>query len=365
MSQVRSISAPIHHFVEHVRPPYHDRYVRRHHGDMKSPAYHADRIFNELAAAQNGAVTRPQLLAAGVAPHTVDRRLAAGIWRTIAPAVVTAASTQPTWRMHATAALLEAHEDAVLAGRTALAMFGLDVALHPDQPPTLLVPHTKTHESAIAEVRQVKHWPSDEITTLPSTLVVPGAFLLRATSPARSLVDLSIWTPPSQWDQFERILDAAHRLRIASYHDVLRSVERARLLRRRGLRYITALLATRAGRQLLEAASELEALAHRRFARYGVGSLVEFEVPHPAYPGTSRRADGVCRLTRVIFEFDSRAFHLRDAQFAADRSRDARSAELGWITIRLTWADFTTHDAMTRARVRRMCGLDGGLRPAA
>lgn len=256
---------------------------------MKSPTYQADRICNELAAAQNGAVTRPQLLG----------------------------------------------------------------------------PPTKTHESAIAEVRQVKHRPSDEIATLPTTSVVPGAFLLRATSPARSLVDLSIWTPPSQWDQFERILDAAHRLRIAFYHDVLRSVERARILRRRVMRAITALLATLAGRQLLEAASELEALAQRRFARYGVGSLVEFEMPHPAYLGTSRRADGVCRSTRVIFEFDSRAFHLRDAQFAADRARNARSAELGWITVRLTWVDFTAHDAMTRARVRRMCGLDGGLRPAA
>ncbi len=332
---------------------------------MERTNYHADRIFNDLAAAQNGAVARSQLLVAGVAAHTVDRRLAAGIWRTIAPAVLTAASVEPTWRTMATASLLEAHPDAVLAGRTALAMFGLDVALHPDQPPTLLVPHTKTHESAIAEVRQVKHWPRDEIETLPSALVVPGASLVRATNPARSLVDLSVWTPPSQWDQFERILDAAHRQRIASYHDVLRSVDQARLLRRRGLRRLAALLATRAGRQLVHAASELEALAHRRFARYGVGSLVEFEVPHPAYPGTSRRTDGVCHVTRVLFEFDSRAFHLRAAQFDLDRARDARSAELGWITVRLTWADFTTNDAITRVRVRRMCGLDGGLRPAA
>ncbi len=332
---------------------------------MERTNYHADRIFNDLAAAQNGAVARSQLLAAGVAPHTVDRRLAAGVWRTIAPAVFTAASVEPTWRTMATAALFEAHQDAVLAGRTALAMHGLDVALHPDRPPTLLVPHAKTHESAIAEIRQVKHWPGDEIETLRPALAVPGASPVRATSPARSLVDLSVWTPPSQWDHFERILDAAHRRRIASYDDVLRSVDQARLLRRRGLRRLAALLATRAGRQMIDAASELEALARRRFERYGVGSLVEFEVAHPAFPGTNRRADAVCRPTKVIFEFDSRAFHLLDAQFAMDRARDARSAELGWTTIRLTWTDFTVNDAATRTRVRRMCGLDGGLRPAA
>ena len=88
-------------------------------------------------------------------------------------------------------------------------------------------------------------------------------------------------------------------------------------------------------------------------------------MPHPAYPGTNRRADAICAPTRRIFEFDSRVWHLRDAQFSADRARDARSAELGWTTVRLTWADFTLHDATTRTRVRRMCGLDGGLRPAA
>ncbi len=332
---------------------------------MESNQYNTDRIFTALAAAQHGAVTRPQLLEAGVAAHTVDRRLAAGIWRTIAPAILTAASAEPTWRTLATAALLEAHCDAVLAGRTALAMFGLDLAIHLDQPPTLLVPHTKTHESAIAEVRQVKHWPAEEIETLPATSYVEGASPLRATNPARSLVDLSVWTPPSQWDQFERILDAAHRLRIASYDDVQVSVERARLLRRRGLRPINALLATRTGRQPAIATSELEALAHRKFVRYGVGSLVQFEVPHPAYPGRNKRADGVCSSTQAIFEFDSRLWHLRDSQFSADRARDARSAALGWITVRLTWADFTLHDAATRTLVRRVCGLDGGFRPAA
>ena len=332
---------------------------------MERTPYNTDRIFNALAEAQHGAVARPQLIDAGVATHTVDRRVAAGIWRTIAPAILTAGSAEPTWRTLATAALLEAHPTAALAGRTALAMFGLDMALHPDQPPTLLVPHTKTHESAIAEIRQVKHWPADEIETLPVVGAASGTSALRATSPARSLVDLSVWTPPSQWDQFERILDAAHRLRIASYHDVSSSVDRARLLRRRGLRRVTALLATRTGPQPVRAASELEALAHRKFIRYGVGSLVQFEVPHPAYPGTNRRADAICESTSRIFEFDSRVWHLRDAQFSADRARDARSAELGWTTVRLTWADFTAHDATTRARVRRMCGLDGGIRPAA
>ena len=359
------IGAPIRRTVDYQRTPCDIPRGHRHHGEMERTNYHADRIFNDLAGAQNGAVARSQLIAAGVAPHTVDRRLAAGVWRTIAPAVVTAASVEPTWRTRATAALLEAHQDAVLAGRTALAMHGLDGALHPDLPPTLLVPHTKTHESAIAEIRQVKHWPSDEIETLPAARAVPGASPVRATCPARSLVDLSIWTPPSHWDEFERILDAAHRRRIASYDDVLRSVDQARLLRRRGLRRLAALLATRAGRQMIHSASELEALARRRFERYGVGSMVEFEVAHPAFPATSRRTDAVCRLTKVIFEFDSRAFHLRDAQFVVDRARDARSAELGWTTVRLTWTDFTIHDATTRVRVRRMCGLDGGLRPAA
>lgn len=332
---------------------------------MERIRYATDHIFSTLASAQFGAVSRPQLMTAGVAEHTIDRRLAAGVWRKIAPAILIAAPTKPTWSTRASAALLEAHDEAVLGGRTALAMFGLEMAIDLDAPPTLLVPHTKTHESPVAEVRQVKHWPSDEIVMVPGQNPVAGAQTFLATTPARSLVDLGVWTSPTRWDEFERILDAADRLGIASYKEVAESIANARALRRRGLRRISGAMSTRSGSFRVLDRSQLEVLAVRRFGRYGVISLVEFEVPHPAYPGSQRRADAICRRTRVIFEFDSRQWHLRDRQFSLDRARDARAAELGWTTIRLTWDDFMAHDAQTRVRVRRMCGLDDGMRPAA
>lgn len=330
---------------------------------MSKSTFTTDAIFTSIAIAQHGVASRRQLVTAGVTGHSIDRRIAAGLWVPVAPGIFRSVMSERTWAMDATAGIIEAHPLAVFAGRTALAMHGLTIAVDPDLPPTILVPHQRTHDSAVAEIRQVSNWPESEIVILNKENR-PGRFVFRATTPARSLVDLAVWTPTSSWDAYERLLDTAHRLNVASYGEVRRSHEHARTLRRRGLRRLGSLLDARTttdGASL----SELEGLARRKFQRYGVAHLIEWEVPHPAYPGSSRRADAICRATRTIFEFDSRTWHLRNRQFDLDRARDAKSLEAGWKTVRLTWSDFTANNAPTRGRVRRFCGLDGGLRPAA
>ncbi len=320
--------------------------------------YAVDRVFAEIAGPQGGVASRPQLERAGISPVTIDRRLRYGLWTRVAPAIYSASVAPLTWRGLAAAALLEGHDDAVVAGRTALAFAGLHGATPPDAMPRLLVPHRKTHESAIADVRQVMWFPDAEIIEVPGLMAAEGHPPFQMTSAARALVDEAAWARRHQWPTIERWIDTANRLRLATYNDVLTSMELAKLGRRRGLGPLRSLLAERLAHATPFEISALESLARRQFDRWGVSSRVEFEVPHPCFPGTRLRADAVVWALRVIFEFDSRAFHLRDLEFEADRRRDARSAELGWRTIRLTWKDFTENRAETRRLVRRACGLE-------
>jgi hypothetical protein len=333
--------------------------------------YFVDSSFTALAATQFGVVARPQLESAGIVGASIDRRVEAGIWRPVAPAIFHPGSVQPNWQALAMAALIEGHQDAVLAGRTALAMLGMWSALDPDDLPTLLVPHDKTHDSAIASVRQVSGFPVDDLVTIQAARNVvraeSGLYVtshrLVVTSAARSCVDLAAWSTSYTWPATRNLIDVAVRMQLTSYDEIAEATERAIDLRRRGLRLLRDYLEQR--RDLPAAVpSSLESLARSRFHRWGVSSLVEYEAPHPAYPETNRRVDALCRPTQALFEFDSRSHHAREDAFDVDRARDAASLERGWVTYRLTLADFTRRQAVTKARVRRACGLDSGLMPS-
>jgi GNAT superfamily N-acetyltransferase len=332
---------------------------------MGSDAYQVDRLFSVMADRQHGVVQRRLLTRAGVHSHTIDARLAAGLWVPVAPAVYRHVERPPDWRAIAVAGVLEGHRDAVLAGRTALGFLGMSRAIDPDSPPVLLVPHRRTHESAVAEVRQVNGWPGGEIVVVGDLAAVDGdpPDVLRCTSAARSIVDIASWATDDAWPQVVRLIDDAHRASLVTYGEVAESVALARAMRRRGLGRLRRLLDRRL--ELPPEPSALEQLARRRFTTWGVVARVEFEAPHPAYPGTGRRADAVCRSTCVVFEFDSRAHHLSESGFEADRARDSRTIEAGWKPIRLTFRDFTVNQSTARSRVRRACGLDGGFLAAA
>jgi hypothetical protein len=155
------------------------------------------------------------------------------------------------------------------------------------------------------------------------------------------------------------VIDAAIRSRAVTVDSLIEACERAVGLRRRGSRKFLNWLTTREAPA--PERSELESLGRRKFTRWGVAHLIEYEVPHPGYPGTNRRADAACRSTTTLFEFDSHKHHRSAEAFEEDRERDARTVEAGWSPIRLTWKDFTLDSTVTARRVRRLCGLDGGI----
>jgi hypothetical protein len=331
---------------------------------MQTNYLSAERVFTRISNLQHGSASRTQLLLNGVSDDTIDRRLASGLWINIAPAIYRSAARPTDWRMLASAALLEAHCGAVFAGRTALGFLGYERAVEAHLPARLLVLHHLTHEGPLADVRQVIGWPESEIVSLP--LLVPdgtdGVEAFRCTNAARSLVDIGCWSRDRDFEEFVALADDAVMRGVTTYSKVMESALLAKELRRRHINPVLRWIETR----LYRAAniSALEELAQRKFRRWGVAHLMKYEVPHPAFPGDKKRADGVCESTAYIFEFDSREHHLREMAFHTDRERDLRSLEAGWKTARLTWAHFTTNEAQTRMRVRKFCGLDGGVRAA-
>jgi hypothetical protein len=328
---------------------------------MQTNPLSAERVFTRISNLQHGSASRSQLLLNGVSDDTIDRRIASGLWINVAPAIFRSAARPPDWRMLAAAALLEAHRDAVFAGRTALAMLGHVESVDANLPARLLVLHTLTHEGPLADVRQVNGWPETEIVTLPLSIPedLVGVEPFRCTNVARSLVDLGCWSNSENFEQFGRLAGELVQRGATTYPDLLSSALLAKELRRRNVRPVLRWIESRFSR--VENVSALEDLARRKFRRWGVEHLVRYEVPHPAFPATKKRADCVCDSTVQIFEFDSRLHHIRESAFHADRERDLRSLEVGWKTARLTWADFNSNEAQTRMRVRKLCGLDGGV----
>jgi hypothetical protein len=328
---------------------------------MQTNSLSAERVFTRISNLQHGSASRSQLVLNHISDDTIDRRLAAGLWVPVAPAIFRSAARPPDWRMLASAALLEAHREAVFAGRTALGVLGYSDAVEQHLPARLLVLHKLTHEGPLADVRQVIGWPESEIVTLP--LRVPEDLIavepFRCTSAARSLVDIGCWSTSETFEAFERLAGDAVKRGLTTYSELMSSALLAKELRRRNVWPVLRWLESRS--QRAAGVSELEDVARRKFRRWGVTRLVRFEAPHPAFPHENKRADAVCDATGYIFEFDSRLHHIREKAFHTDRERDLRALEAGWKTARLTWAHFTSNEAQTRMRVRKFCGLDGGV----
>jgi hypothetical protein len=345
---------------------------------MTRNTFEPDHILLTLADLQRGCAARDQLRDLGIGDHTIDRRLATGLWVNVAPSIYRHRARPVTWDLRAAAAFLEAHAAAVLGGRTAIGLLGCDWAVAPGHVPTLLVPHTRTHTSRIAIVRQVIEFPSDEVvsinpfSTSPTTTVggnqqqqiTSTAIEIRVTSLVRSMVDLGCWSYPNQFTEFTAFAMDMMRRGHVRQDELLKSARAAHQARRRHARFVAGWLESREFR-----APELKGLeldAHRWFDEWGLSPFLEYEVPHPAFPGTNKRADALCRSVRLIIELDSRQHHLSEAGFESDRLRDLQSLGAGYRTIRLTAQSFSPEQRdRTKSLLRRLCGLDGGLDGAA
>jgi very-short-patch-repair endonuclease len=157
---------------------------------------------------------------------------------------------------------------------------------------------------------------------------------LAVTAPARTVVDLGAsnrWLVESALEQGIR----ADRFTLGEVEAFMHRVAR------RGRRGVGVI------RPLLEARRRWDTVTESALEDEFRKLIVEGELPDPVpqfvvHDDSGRfvcRADFAYPSARLLIELDSEAHHMDRLSFRRDRSKQNRSAVLGWTTLRYTWWD--------------------------
>jgi very-short-patch-repair endonuclease len=274
-----------------------------------------DQTAERLAADQHGVVTRAQLLSAGCAVRTVDRRVAAGRLRVVHRGVYLLGPIDHPWSAEMAAALacgptaLVSHSS---AGRLWRVLGGNDRA----ERVRVIVPAGHRRRPGIRIYRLATLSP-DERTVLEGIPV---------TTPARTLYDLASELTARP---LERAVAEAIALRLVSLDAVAAMARRHR--GRVGAGRLAATVQGEAGPVLTRSPAEERFL--RLIRRAGVTA------PRANTEVAGHEVDFVWRVERLVVEVDGRAYHSSPRALARDRRRDGDLAAAGFRVMRITWED--------------------------
>jgi hypothetical protein len=272
----------------------------------------------ELALRQGGYVTRTQLIAEGLSPSTIDRRVNE---RSLTPAVDGVYMVLPPKDyVDLLQGAFLALPGAVVSHQSAAHL--LRFPKLPDLRPTVVVPSHTTHRFPGVTVRRCH----DLIE--PDLVQVEG---LTMTNVARTFFDLGGILTFKEWDAIGESLIIANRLDIGRFEAI---TERLARRGKRGSKSARDFLGLRAVGDPLATILEREgrAVLHRA----GLPTPVA-QYPIPWHP--RRRFDDAFPPERIGLEWDSRAWHVQMAAMAADRQRDREAATHDWALLRFTWDD--------------------------
>jgi very-short-patch-repair endonuclease len=285
-----------------------------------------------VAARQHGVVGHAQLLDAGIGPHGVDRRTAAGWLHRVHKGVFAVGHPGLTDRGRWTAAVLAGGPEAVLSHRSAAALWGL-------RPNVSFVEVTVPGRRRRGPAGVVAHAGALDAR---ETVVVDG---IRVTTVARTLLDLAEILPVRE---VVAAIDRATARRLFDADAIRATVARA--TGRRGLKGLrAALLVTRPQDVLTRSELERRALRLIRAAR----------LPRPEVNAQllGHEVDLLWRDRRLAVELDGRRTHDTPNAFESDRRRDADRMARGWRVLRLTWRQVVNDPAWVASRVGAVLAL--------
>jgi very-short-patch-repair endonuclease len=282
----------------------------------------ADALIADLAARQHGVVARGQLVALGVGPDAIDRRIAARRLQAIHRGVFAVGHRLRTREATWMAAILAAGPDAVLGVRSAGALWRVRQSdrLEVICPRRLRRPGLEVHRGALR---------SDEVT------VEDG---IPVTTPARTLFDLAAVV---SFHQLEAAFNEAEYRRLTS--PVSLDALLARYPGRRGTQAIRRVLDDHARNGETRSRSELERALIRLVDAAGL--------PRPLINRQSDHGELDARWPEhmLIVECDGFAAHGTRKAFEDDRARDRALTTQGWRVVRITWRQLTEQpDAIAR-----------------
>jgi hypothetical protein len=148
---------------------------------MEQPGRTVDREVAQLARRQHGVVTRRHLLAAGVTPEEIRRRLQRGALIQEHRGVYRVGHQAPSVHAHYLAAVYAGGDGAVLSGLAAAHLYGLLKGSPPAPEVTTrterLIRGVITHRARHLDQRDTTMYEGIRITTIPRTLVDLAATL--------------------------------------------------------------------------------------------------------------------------------------------------------------------------------------------
>jgi very-short-patch-repair endonuclease len=267
-----------------------------------------------LAARQHGVVSRAQLLELGLGYRAIDERIGHGRLHPVHRGVFAVGHRVRTRDGTWLAAVLAAGPDAVLAFRSAGALWGVRNSgrLEVICARKLRRPGIEVHRIALAD---------DEVT------IEHG---IPVTTPARTLFDLAAVVTPAQ---LEAAFNEAQYRRLTS--PVSLDALLARYPGRRGTQALRRVLDNHRKNGETRTRSELE--------RELIQLVDAYKLPRPIINRTTGHGELDARWPeqRVIVECDGFAAHGTRKAFEDDRARDRALVVDGWRVIRLTWRQLT------------------------
>jgi very-short-patch-repair endonuclease len=313
----------------------------------------ADRAISSIASRQHGVVTRTQLVAAGVPPGVVERRVTLNRIRRLHRGVYL---VSPVESMHARALA------AVLAcgggpaagahlGAGSGAQQGAGSAAQPARPPT----QVRSEGSVMGVGRAVaSHWTAlnlfdllrsrrcgnrVHVTVAGMQPRRPGIHIHRVRGlpldEVTSVDGVPVTTPP------RTLLDISDAM---STRDLERTVIEAlgsQLTTRTALLDLLARYPRRRGSRILQSVlrSEDSVLVRSEAERLFRSLVHEAGLPEPAVNAMigGFKVDFVWRDQRLIAEVDGAAYHSTSNRFETDRLRDRTLVAAGYRVIRVTW----------------------------
>jgi len=190
-----------------------------------------------IAEGQHGCFTDQQAAGAGFSRKVRHRRLTDGTWARIGPSTMRAATSPLSWRMRLQAGLLELGPEAVVALRSAAALYGAEG--FPEATVDLLVP------------RALREREIDGIVHSTRSLVPIDRFFVDGfpvTSASRTIIDLARVVTDAQLAQ---LVDHAVRTGLTSPDFLRRRLEALRGPGRAGVRALDRVLIDTGGHSFL------------------------------------------------------------------------------------------------------------------
>lgn len=292
----------------------------------------------ELVAAQHGAVSRAQLLAAGFTPRILQRRLESGEWSELLPGVYGPAGHRNTWMRQLWAAHLHAGPSSAISHESAGRLRGFGQVRAGRV--VLIQPDPRRH--APPGVRW--HRMTDLVDT--DVALLGG---LPVTTPARTAVDLAGVIGMAS---LELLIEEGVVERRFTLSEVAVVLERTRRQGKRGVRKLCDVL-DHLGPGDGIPRSELERLLDPVLVLAGLPTALH-EHPLPGLGDLVGFVDRCWPDARLIVEADGRKWHERRQQQLLDRERDLRAMEAGWVVVRLMWEHLSGDPYGTAARLRRI-----------